>query len=82
MSWNYRVIHRTDTTEEWYEIAEVYYDKRLGTITAYSSDPAIPAGDTLDELREDLSHMQAALDKPVIEWADLPGNEADKEEDR
>lgn len=73
MSWNYRVIRRTGgygcgIEGKWVSfcIHEVYYTKR-GRPKSWSEDPQDPHGETLEELRDCLNMMLAALDKPVLE---------------
>ena len=67
--WEYRVVERIASRPHmddaiWYEIIEVYYDDD-GKLDA-TSDKICPAGDTVDDLREDLELMLAATNKPVI----------------
>jgi len=65
--WNYRVIKRQERSgdEACYQIYEVYYD-REGKIELWSDDPVEPAGESLQELREDCLHYSAALERPVL----------------
>ena len=66
--WNHRVTKATIDGETVYEIREVYYD--LPTTSdgiGWTQDASAPYGETLDELRQDLERMLAALDKPVID---------------
>lgn len=71
-SWNYRVISRKLDDEHEYGIHEVYYGEG-GTIEAWSDSRIHPHGYTFEELRDDLTAMGEALDKPVLDAADLPG---------
>jgi hypothetical protein len=68
MTWNYRVIHTTDGEEEFFAIYEVYYDDN-GRPEARTEEPAHPAGETLEELADDLQAYQAALQQPVLDDA-------------
>jgi hypothetical protein len=71
MSWNYRVIKERDGT---YAIHEVYYSSEKpddSEIKHMSADPAIPFGDTLEELKEDIKHYVAALDRPVLNECEI-----------
>ena len=83
MTWEYRVVKRTMKAgehapgipaedETWLSIHEYFspadWNGGKGSITV---DGMEPQGDTLDELREDLEHMLAALDKPVLRWEDF-----------
>lgn len=67
--WNYRVVHVIDKAGESYAIVEAHYDDDE-KLSLYSYPE--PSGSTLTELRNDLGLMLNALDKPVIEEADLP----------
>lgn len=72
MSWNFRVLRRTVGHEVIYGIHEVYYDD-AGTPRSCSSDAIEPYGDTVDDLRQELQHMVAALDEPVLDYdTDFP----------
>jgi hypothetical protein len=68
MTWNYRVVHITHGEGESFAIYEVYYDDD-GRPKARTENPASPAGETFEELAEDLSYYQAALQEPVLEDA-------------
>jgi hypothetical protein len=72
MTWNYRVVHTADVAGESYAIYEVYYDN--GRPSSRTEHPSYPAGETLEELAEDLRHYQAALQQPVLEDTILEGN--------
>lgn len=77
MSWNYRFVRRQSpnpdgTMEEIFDVREVYYNAD-GSIQAWSSEPAHASGETKLELADDLSMMFAAIQKPVLEYGDLPG---------
>lgn len=61
MSWEYRVIKVTSPHGDCYEIRSVYYEP-LG----WSLFKAVPGGDTLEEVREDLARMAEALEKPLL----------------
>ena len=67
MSWNYRVVKKTDSKSKtvWYNIHEVYYSKD-GSIDAWSENPISPHGDTPEELKIDLELMMAAFNHPVL----------------
>lgn len=84
MSWNYRVFRtqyqvkytreKVPHLEEVYTFREIYYDAG-GQITLMSCDEAgiAPAGESLEELRQDLQKIQEALAKPVLTPLDVPG---------
>ena len=76
MTWNYRVRKQSltsngDDFEDVYDIIEVYYDHD-DNVDMWS-DAVGPSGNTLDELRDDLHMMVAALNSPVLDAAELPG---------
>jgi len=78
--WNYRVIKRIydtgeayDIGEAYYTICEVFYDEG-GSVNLYSG-PKSPRGETLDDLKENLSFMQIALNKPVLDEKDLTASD-------
>lgn len=67
MSWNYRVRKtKHKNGEVSFEIIECYYAKKGNKIIARSVDAISPHGETLEELRNDLNYMLAALKKPVV----------------
>jgi len=54
MTWNYRAIKETDHGEDIYRVYEVYYDK-AGELNGWTEEPICPQGDTLEELRAELT---------------------------
>ena len=64
MHWRYRVL-RSKANVDRYGVHEVYHLED-GEIS-WTKDPVHPAGDTPEELREELNMMLAALDEPVLE---------------
>ncbi len=63
MPWNYRVVESRDG----YSVRAVYYkDDGLLMIEGYSSEPAVPQGDSLQELVDELSRFIAATEQPVL----------------
>jgi len=75
VTWNYRVVKKTNTgydnLEEYYGIHEVYYSEE-GVPEMVTVEPVGPAGDTLEELKQDLAYMLEALKKPVLDYEDIP----------
>jgi hypothetical protein len=70
-TWNYRVMKKELTgdfgyTDVEYAIYEVHY--KDGKVTAYSSEPISPMGETPEELREDLKRMMMALERPLFDF--------------
>ena len=74
MTWNYRVIRKTETgydnLGEFFGIHEVYYDDD-GNPEMVTVEPIGPAGDTFEELLSDVECMVAALKKPVLNYDDI-----------
>jgi hypothetical protein len=75
--WDYRVRGFTAFTgvpgadpEESHDIIEAYYDAE-GNVVAWGNNIGAVGG-TLDELRDELSLMLEACDKPVLDEDDLP----------
>jgi hypothetical protein len=68
MSWDYRVIRTEGEAGARYAIYEVYYDDE-DRPEARTGHPSYPAGETLEELQEDLHSYQAALSQPVLDDA-------------
>ena len=69
--WNYRVVRRMVGGERELRIHEVYYDGQQ--ITAWSSEPIAPSGQTHEELLADLRWMIVATTQSVLDEVDLPG---------
>lgn len=69
--WNYRVAYKVETISgnEYaiYGIHEVYYDKE-GNPIMITEDSMAPGGESVEELKEDLSWMMKAFDKPPLNW--------------
>lgn len=62
-SWEYRVYKDHDPFGgDYYYIGEFYYNP-TGT-----SEPVLPQGETVDELKDDMALMMRAFDKPVIDF--------------
>ena len=74
MTWNYRVIRTVYDIEGEelvdFSIHEVYYDTE-GKAVMMTEDAVAPAGDTMEEFKDDLIHYMAALTKPVMEAAEI-----------
>jgi hypothetical protein len=68
MTWKDRVVRTTDGEEESFAIYEVYYDDD-GCPEARTEEPVHPAGETVEELAEDLLYYQAAVREPVLDDA-------------
>lgn len=66
MSWNYRIIRRTIGETESFEVHEVFY-RSDGTVEAWTENPIIPTGETLEELKQDFSRQLLAFESPVLD---------------
>jgi hypothetical protein len=71
MLWNYRVIVKdtidlTGVIFKDFAIHEVYYEDD-GSIKFITTDPITIDGESLEDLKESISMVQGALDKPIIE---------------
>ena len=65
-SWNNRIMVLNGK----YRIAEVWYDSD-GTAVSWSDSEICTEWDSLDELRIDMRLMCQALDRPVVDMADM-----------
>ena len=66
MSWTYRVMRKVEgrTTKYYdYGIHEVYTEPK-----GWTRDAVGPHGETLAELKRDLTAMRKALTLPVLDW--------------
>ena len=72
MTWNYRVLQKTDekTGEETYAIHEVYYHK-TGKPEGCTEKATVPMGETPEELQDDMDHYLAALKNTILIYDDL-----------
>lgn len=76
MNWNYRVVHRvyrqgTDLEEHSYSIHEAYYDEN-GKVTTITVEPVPCWADSMDGLNWTYEKFKIALEKPVLEWDQIP----------
>lgn len=76
MTWNYRLVHRFDTTleEDIYAIHEAYYDEGKDEPHSIGENPSWPQGATWEEFLEDFAHYQASSLYPrkrILEYADF-----------
>ena len=75
--WNYRVVRRRRVSHDECSVHEVYYDD-AGDISSWTENPIIPAGETLEELKEDFSKQLRALELPVLDYDDLDRKRREK----
>ena len=72
MSWSYRVVKTVTKIplgdiDISYAVHEVYYDEN-GDIVNISENPSYPISDDLEGLKNVLSKMMTAYDRPVIDY--------------
>ena len=72
---NYRVFKEEEQVgpskkEEVYTIRTVYYNDN-NTLKAYSESAAYPVGNTIEELRENISQIVDAFRRPVLTEKDF-----------
>lgn len=80
-SWNYRVMRHVEKDNqsgmesEWLAIHEVYYQsKSINDLEVTSADvgftenPVKMTGESVEELRDMLTKMLKALEKPILEY--------------
>jgi len=66
MTWNHRIVRTFEETYgEYFELAEVYYDKE-GAPYAYGE--ASIGGDTLYSLTEQVEQFKRGLEMPILEY--------------
>ena len=73
MSWNHRVIAKTNDKITTYQVYEVYYDDK-GYIESWSAAPDAPFGEDLSELRKDLYWQMKALRTPILQENEVNGS--------
>ncbi len=70
MSWNHRILakeykHLDGTTEIYFQIHEVYYDKK-GTPNGYTENPVHVGGESIQDIQWTLKHMKECMKKPIL----------------
>jgi hypothetical protein len=71
MSWNYRVVKSKEGDLDWYEIHEAYYDDGQSYPSVITQNPSAPAGNSIEDLKENIETMLLALEKPVLNSEDF-----------
>jgi methenyltetrahydromethanopterin cyclohydrolase len=64
MTWNHRIV-KTTNEGECYELSEVFYDSEK---MPYAYGQASIAGETMDEIKEQLDMFDTAMTKAVLEY--------------
>jgi hypothetical protein len=67
MSWNYRVMRKTVDGETSWGVHEVFYDDD-GRVTGWTPEPVAVAGDSLEEIQQQLARMAEAAERPPLEF--------------
>lgn len=69
MTWNYRIVKRTERGEDFFAIHEAFYtDNRPTNIT---TEPIALHGESLEDLAKNLEQQQAAFRQPVLNYEDF-----------
>ena len=74
MTWNHRVVHRVIQGDDFYGIHEVFYDDE-GRPDMMTERAVGVCGDNLEELQQTLEWMLQAMDKPILEYDEIRGEE-------
>ncbi len=70
MTWKYRIIRHVSTeNRQSFRIHEVYYEGEK--IVTVSEGPAIPSGESVYDLEEDMRSMLEAFKKPVLDYSNI-----------
>lgn len=69
--WNYRVVRRDVGEDAILGIHEAYYDDQ-GRVSMISKEPDGVSAETVEGLREVLSWMREALEKPALDYDKIP----------
>jgi hypothetical protein len=73
LTWNYRVVRRTwpEAPEEeqvFYAIHRVFYRKGVETPVGLTTEPIVPQGADVDELRNDFEMYTRAFELPILDY--------------
>ncbi len=68
--WDYRVVKRKSQLGDAYVIYEVSFDD-AGVPQHVSSDPILPVGEDLDDLKSNLKWMLEAIENPLFELPEV-----------
>lgn len=77
MSWNYRVVKRTESVPHLgepvisYGIHEVYYDNKTGKITGVTEEPIRIVCDDIFELYDTITSIQKCLNYKTVIYETL-----------
>lgn len=66
--WNYRIIrHKVEDEEDWLAIHEVFYDDENNPKGCTKNSVDV-SGEDFDSIQWQLTKMQEALDKPILDY--------------
>lgn len=74
-SWNYRILKKEQDREIFFGVYEVFFDAE-GRAWSCTEEPVAPMGETLEELKDELLDYLVALRWPVMDFDDIPEEEA------
>ena len=67
MSWNYRLLKMKDGDDDFFQIHEVFYNKK-GKVKGYTKNGVTVAGKDIAEVKWVLMEMLSCLEKDVIQY--------------
>lgn len=75
MYWNHRIMRRVENPGKTYEetnlyVVEVYYNNDDGYILGWTEKESV-WGESIEEIRNSLTWMMEALDKPILDEVEL-----------
>lgn len=71
MSWNFRVLAHKDGDDFYYQIHEVYYNRK-GKPESYTEKGVSIGSDCLDGIKWTLKEMKKCLKKPILSVENFP----------
>ena len=66
MTWNHRVLRHKNKRRVYYAVHEVFYNER-GKPWLWTQGPIEVVGETVADIREELTMIQRALATPILE---------------
>jgi hypothetical protein len=71
MKWNYRLLAHVDGDDYFFQIHEVYYNKK-GKPISFTKKGVIPSGSTVNEVLVSLDEMSMCAKKPILSAERFP----------
>ncbi len=78
--WNHRVVKQTIEGEDFFSIREVFYNDDE-TVYAYTENPTGVCGESIDDIREQISQILKSLDSPVLVDGEVEFVEPEEDDD-